>query len=139
MPVFALVLTILAVAVLALLGIGALRLRRRASAREDRRGWRVRLATPGRWAYEERREGVWEGIPFEEIAEVNENRYVVFAPSVETWRTFPAWVQGRRMEILGRVRSELTIRRYVIEGIDAGETEAVPPLAGGERIPEGRP
>jgi hypothetical protein len=42
------------------------------------------------------------------------------------------------MEILGRVRSELTIRRYVIEGIDVGETESAEPLPGVGRIPEGR-
>ena len=102
MPAYALVLTIVAAAALALLGVGVLLLKRRASVRDERRGWRLRLATPGRWAYEELREGVWEGIPFEEVAEINEVPYVVFAPSVETWRTFPAWVQGRRMEILDR-------------------------------------
>jgi hypothetical protein len=107
--------------------------------RTAKRGWRVRLVTPGRWAYEERRKGRWEGIPFEEVADINQAPFVVFAPSVGTWRTFPPWVQGRRMEILGRVRSELTIHKYVIEGLDVAETEPVPALPTIDRISYGGP
>jgi hypothetical protein len=133
-PAFALTLALCVVAAFALLRFGLLLWTWHVSVKNDRRGWRLRLTTPGRWAYEEKRELGWEGIPFEEITEINEAPFVIIAPSVETWRTFPSWAYGRRMEILGRVRSELTVRRYVIEGLEDPEGEPGSELSGFKRL-----
>lgn len=92
--------------------------------RNERRGWRLRASTPGRWMYEEKIGGEWKGIPLEEQTDVQEPPYVIVAPSQETWSTFPGWAAGRRMEILARVRSEAKIRRFVIEGLDEGPARA---------------
>jgi hypothetical protein len=133
-PAFALTLALSVVAAFALLRLGFLLWTRHVSAKNDRRGWRLRLVTPGRWAYEEKRDGEWEGIPFEEITEIIEAPFVIIAPSVDTWRTFPSWAFGRRMEILGRVRSDLTVRRYVMEGLEDPEGPSGSEFSGFNRL-----
>jgi hypothetical protein len=89
---------------------------------DERRGWRLRLVVSGRWVYEEKWENDWVAIPFEEIPDFREPPYVIVAPSEDTWRTFPAWASGRRVEIIGRVKSELECRNYVV-----GDSENAPP------------
>jgi hypothetical protein len=81
----------------------------------DRQGWRLRRVVSGRWAYEEKMEKQWVGIPFEELLDFREPPYVIVAPSEDTWRTFPAWAHKRRAEIIERVRSGLKSRNYVVE------------------------
>jgi hypothetical protein len=88
---------------------------RRVGKHDERLGWRLRLVVSGRWVYEEKKDNAWVGIPFEEIPDFREPPYVIVAPSEDTWRTFPSWATDRRNEIIGRVRSELESRNYVVE------------------------
>jgi hypothetical protein len=86
----------------------------RARRNNVRRGWRLRRVVPGRWVYEEKRGCQWVGILFEEPWDNPESPNTVVAPSPDTWLTFPAWAQGRRLEILERVQSELKTRHFVL-------------------------
>jgi hypothetical protein len=107
---------------------------RRRTARNEMRGWRLRPVEPRRWAYEEKRGNAWVGIPFQELGRRQGPPFVVVAPSTVTWRTYPGWARQRRMEILGRVRSELSIRRYVIEGLEEAKPETGPALPPAARL-----
>jgi hypothetical protein len=78
-------------------------------------GWRLRRVFAGRWSYEEKIGSQWAGIPFEEPQDFREPPYVVIAPSEDTWHTFPAWAQGRRAEIVGRVQLALSSSNFVVE------------------------
>jgi hypothetical protein len=99
------------------------------AANRERQGWRIRRVVSGRWTYEERVDGVWMGVPFGEIVDFREPPYVIVAASADTWRTFPKWARERRMEIIGRVRSELQGRGYVIEGPEEAPANAeLPPV-----------
>ncbi len=89
--------------------------RRRGATPLEGQGWRLRRVVAGRWAYEEKFGAEWMGIPFEELQDFREPPYVVVAPSEDIWRTFPAWSQGRRAEIIGRVQFALSRRNYVVE------------------------
>lgn len=89
-----------------------------ARRRIERRGWRLRQVVPGRWVYEERRACQWVGILFEEPWDNPESPNTVVAPSPGTWLTFPPWAQGRRLEILAHVQSELNSRHFVLRMSD---------------------
>jgi hypothetical protein len=79
-----------------------------------RRGWRIRRVAVGRWLYEEKRDGVWVGVPFEEHPDSEKPPYVVMAPSEDTWRTFPEWTRQRRAEIIERVRFALAGKNCIV-------------------------
>ena len=87
----------------------------RIKIRNDRRGWRMRCVTAGRWAYEEKKEEGWVGIPFEELGDFRESPHIIGVPEPEAWRRFPVWAAERREEIISRVRTELAPPHYVLE------------------------
>ncbi len=82
--------------------------------RNERRGWRVTCASPVGWAYEEKRDGVWEGITFPELGDFREPPHVIDLGAASKWEAHPAWMRDRRDEIITRVRSELKRPQFVL-------------------------
>ena len=82
---------------------------------EEQRGWRLRCVAGGRWAYEEKRHGVWSGFEMEEISDCRESPLHLEIMSSARWNEYPEWTHGRREEILARIRLELKEPLYVIE------------------------
>jgi hypothetical protein len=114
-PASSLGLALCAVAAAALLFLAPFVRRWLENWEDEKQGWRLRRVVAGRWAYEEKMDREWVGIPFEEPLEFRGPPYVIVAPSVDTWRTFPAWALERRVEIIGRVQSGMKSRNYVVE------------------------
>lgn len=82
--------------------------------RNEKRGWRVQCASPVGWAYEERRDGVWEGITFPELGDYRETPHIIDLGDAATWTAHPDWARERREEILHRVRSQLKRPHYIL-------------------------
>lgn len=85
-------------------------------AEEERRGWRLRCFGAGSWAYEEKRNGEWVGVTFEETTDFRESPHTIDVRP-ERWTAFPSWAIERREEILVRMRSQLKRPQYVIEEV----------------------
>lgn len=83
--------------------------------REKDRGWRIRRTnTPGSWAYEELSHGVWNGFVMEETTDYREPPHHLQIMGAARWNEYPAPMQGRRDEILKRIRSELREPDYFL-------------------------
>ena len=83
---------------------------------EARRGWRVRCVAAGSWAYDEKRGDAWRcGFVMEEITDFRESPHHLQIMGAARWGEYPEWVQGRRDEILARIRAELKEPGYVLK------------------------
>jgi hypothetical protein len=85
------------------------------SHQDKKRGWRVRCVVSGKWAYEEFREGKWDGIIFEVVTDFREPGQILDIRNVERWNVFLAWARERRDEIITRVKSRLHAPTYFLE------------------------
>jgi hypothetical protein len=76
------------------------------SVRENRRGWRTSIDPHG-IRYEEKREHGWESLVI--TATTRGHGFgELLLPSPKEWESrSPAWAQGRREEILSRVRQQV--------------------------------
>jgi hypothetical protein len=84
-------------------------------AAEEKRGWRLRCVSAGSWAYEEKRAGSWGGFIMSELTDYREPPHHLQIMSQPRWIEYPEWTQGRREEILRRIRSELKEPDYVLK------------------------
>jgi hypothetical protein len=84
-------------------------------SQEERRGWRLRCISAGSWIYEEKKGDAWSGFLMEEQTDYREPPHHMRVMSAARWSEYPEWMQGRRDEILGRIRSELKEPRYVLK------------------------
>jgi hypothetical protein len=98
----------------AIIIVGVLAEAWRVRRRNEKRGWRVQCASPVGWAYEEMRDGVWEGITFPELGDYRESPHVIDLGAAPKWTAYPDWMRERREEILTRVRSELKRPHYIL-------------------------
>ena len=84
-------------------------------AKEVSRGWRLRCLGAGSWTYEEKRGDSWSGFVMPELTDYREPPHHLEVMCTARWSEYPEWTQGRRDEILARIRSELKEPDYVLK------------------------
>jgi hypothetical protein len=96
-------------------------------------GWRVGHQGRDQMFYEERHRWSWRRINVSGEMLTGPAHHVIYFASAEQWQHYPAWAQGRRDEIIGRIKSEFRPPDY--EYFEGGQ---VPP-AGPSGMPPARP
>lgn len=77
-----------------------------------RRGWTVDWGSGG-VAYVERVNGRLESMTFRQNGAPPDLPYGLYVPREDAWNlSAPGWTRGRRDEIVGRVRSRLSVQEY---------------------------
>ena len=78
--------------------------------------WRVGHVGDHAVYYEERAGDAWRRLELE--SEPADSGHVIYVGTKAQWESEPGWVQGRRVEILRRIRSVLPVPRYEYVGDD---------------------
>lgn len=73
---------------------------------EQRRGWRVGHRGRDQMFYEEWHDGRWERMEIDGEMLTGRAHHVIYFTAPGHWGKFPAWAQGRRDEIIARIKSE---------------------------------
>lgn len=81
------------------------------------RGWRVGHRGRDSMYYEELINGVWARLNLDGEMLLGEAHHVIYFADEERWAAiYPAWAQGRRAEIIERIKSEFTEPDYLYDG-----------------------
>lgn len=104
-------------------------------ARERTRGWRVGHRGRDQMFYEEWRGGRWERIEISGEMLMGPAHHVIYFATPGQWSRYPEWAQGRRDEIIARIKSEFRPPEYEYDG----DQEGRPPAAPAEPPPAGVP
>lgn len=95
------------------------------------RGWRVGHQGRDQMYYEERIAGEWQRLVVDGEMLTGRAHHVIYFKSAADWPHYPLWAQGRRDEIIGRIKQEFREPDY--EYYDGGPWAAsasdVPPPA----------
>ena len=86
------------------------------SQRDSIGDWRVRHVGRDGLLYEEFRDGAWVGFAVEGEMLVGRPHHVIYFGSPQEWRHYPEWAQGRRDEIIARIKSRLRPPDYQYDG-----------------------
>ncbi|HEY7370766.1 MAG TPA: hypothetical protein VIF57_01215 [Polyangia bacterium] len=78
--------------------------------------WRVGHVGDHAIYYEERAGDAWRRLELE--CEPTDSGYTIYVGTTAQWEDEPAWVQGRRVEIIRRIKSVLKVPRYEYVGDD---------------------
>ena len=82
-----------------------------------RRGWRVGHRGRDAIYYEELINREWERIEIDGEMLCGEAHHIIYFASEAKWEAeYPTWAQGRREEIIQRIKSELAPPGYEYEG-----------------------
>ncbi len=99
----------------------------------EERGWRVGHRGRDQMYYEERHRGQWERLAIDGEMLTGRAHHVIYFPTPAQWSRYPAWAQGRRDEIIARIKSEFREPDYEYHGDQRGEAPAAaspaPPAA----------
>lgn len=108
-----------------------------APASDAARGWRVGHQGRDRMYYEERHGWSWERIEIDGEMLMGPAHHVIYFPSPDQWLRHPSWAQGRRDEIIARIKSEFRPPDYEYHGDAPGAppSTARAPAASGPRPP----
>lgn len=105
------------------------------------RTWRVGHRGRDQMYYEELVDGRWERIEVQGEMLMGRAHHVIYFASPAAWSQYPAWAQGRRDEIIARVKSEFREPDYEYHGDEArqapGDGQSSPlakPTRRGHRI-----
>lgn len=90
------------------------------------RDWRVGHTGRDQMYYEERRDGRWERIEIQGEMLTGRAHHVIYFATPSQWASYPAWAQGRRDEIIARIRSEFREPDYEYCGLAPGDGAASP-------------
>lgn len=80
------------------------------------KAWRVSHRGRDRIAYEERIGWRWRGIVIDGELLIGPAHHVIYCPSPQEWSKYPTWAQGRREEIIARIKSRLRAPDYEYQG-----------------------
>jgi hypothetical protein len=84
------------------------------------RDWRVGHTGRDQMYYEELHDGRWERIEIQGEMLTGRAHHVIYFATPAQWASYPAWAQGRRDEIIARIRSEFLEPDYEHWGIHPG-------------------
>jgi hypothetical protein len=80
------------------------------------RKWRVGHTGRDQMYYEELVEGSWERISVDGEMLLGRAHHAIFFRSPEAWKSLPGWAQGRRTEIIARIKSQFREPDYEYYG-----------------------
>ena len=81
------------------------------------RGWRVGHRGRDSMYYEELINGVWARLNIDGEMLLGEAHHVIYFADEERWATiYPVWAQGRRLEIITRIKREFPPPDYLYDG-----------------------
>jgi len=79
-------------------------------AKEELRGWRLRVVADA-CRYEEKNEEQWRGVDIE-IERRGHSMVGLRFRSGESWASYPAWISHRRADVIARVKQEYAGSRF---------------------------
>jgi hypothetical protein len=91
------------------------------------RGWRVGHQGRDQMYYEERIAGAWQRLEVDGEMLTGRAHHVIYFKSPSEWQRYPAWAQGRRDEIIARIKQEFREPDY--EYHDGGPWATTAPVA----------
>lgn len=97
------------------------------------RDWRVGHQGRDEMYYEEHRDGTWQRIRVSGEMLMGRAHHVIYFDSPQVWLNHPAWAQGRRDEIITRIKSEFRAPDYEYHG-DGGVTAGASAPTGGNAL-----
>ena len=78
--------------------------------------WRVRHQGRAGILYEELHDGHWRSFAIDGEMLTGQPSFVIYFGAMEAWKEAPDWAQGRRGEIIGRIKSVMRIPEYEYTG-----------------------
>lgn len=69
-------------------------------------GWRVSHTGRDQMLYEERANGAWRSLVIDGEMLLGPAHHVIYFRSADEWTRYPDWAQGRRDEIIARIKSQ---------------------------------
>jgi hypothetical protein len=93
--------------------------------------------------YEERIAGEWQRLVVDGEMLMGRAHHVIYFKSAADWQRYPAWAQGRRDEIIGRIKQEFREPDYEYDeggpgGTSAGGAASPPPSPPSDPHPAAR-
>ena len=82
----------------------------------SRRGWRVGHGGRDAMYYEELRDAKWARLDLSGEMLTGRAHHVIYFGNREDWKRQPEWAQGRRDEIIDRIKSAFPIPDYEYDG-----------------------
>lgn len=104
----------------------------------EARGWRVGHRGRDQMYYEEFRDGAWQRIEIDGEMLMGPAHHVIYFASPARWAEYPPWAQGRREEIMARIKSEFRAPDYEYYGDEPGGS-TTPPTPGAAAPPRPNP